>query len=198
MKPLQRKSLLFLGLAVLLGVGFAAQSYQVYRLNQKVASLETHTDTLGELASLAPATPPPSVGDPWGVFGGSDPFAGMRQLQQQMDSLFGTGFPLRGGLAGSAFSVSGSPTIELDETDEDYRVVIGVPENGELELSTDIEDNAVRVAGSIEFANGASPGGSIVSRSQFSRSIPLDEPVDPLGMRTDRDDHAIVITIPKA
>ncbi|MEZ5488741.1 MAG: Hsp20 family protein [Gammaproteobacteria bacterium] len=188
-KQFNHRSFLWRSLITLLGIGFAVQSYQVYRLDRKISELQGAENVT---PSATPSTARPF--DPWGSGAGGDPFTNM---QQQMDALFGSLLQDSRALPSSGLRASAAPTIEVSETDREYRVVIEVPENGELELSTDIEDNTVRVAGSIVYTAPGSFAATFSSRSQFSRSIPLSDPVDPLAMRTDKNAQGIVITIPK-
>ncbi|MCB1671118.1 MAG: Hsp20 family protein [Gammaproteobacteria bacterium] len=203
MKTFNRKSLLVTGLFALLVTGFAAQSYQVFQLSNKVSQLQADNGLTPSPSALDPTAGSPNpLADPWAFGNGIDPFTNLWQMQQQMDSLFGSVLGGTGSRPSMTFgSFASSPDIEVKESDQDYEVIIGVPENGELELSTDIEDNTVRVAGSISYENTGKNGSlasSFTGRSQFSRSIPLAKPVDPLAMHTDRKDDQFVITIPKA
>ena len=196
----QTRSYATIALMALLAVALIAQSYYLIRLNGKITELEASGASSNPQPDfLAPAvtTAPPTLNQ----YGYADPFAAMRQMQERMDSLFGSSFGSFSPLSSSMFNVQTAPQIELTENEEDYQIVVDVPENGELELSTDVEDNTVRLSGSVNYSNPTQSTGlvsSFTSRSQFSRSIPLSKPVDPLAMQTNNHDGAIVITIPKA
>lgn len=202
----QTKSVSLIALATVLGVAVVAQTIYLVQLNKKVEQLETAAaapvslpDSLTPSAGAAAAIPSQPLGN-------HDPLAGIRQLQQQMDAMFGSALgsgwgPLSNLSAGIPGRMTGAPNIEVTETSNDYQIIVDVPENGELELSTDVEDASVRVTSNVTFEsdrNGNVIGSSFTGRSQFSRSIPLPTPVDPLAMQTARIDDTIVITIPKA
>lgn len=149
-----------------------------------------------------------SLFDPWvGTGFGSDPFQRLQQMQQQMDQLFNgmpgssMNFSLNGPGGFSAFSSSmRQPEITVQESDEEYRVIIAVADGSEVELATELEDNMLSISAQVRSEITNSSGGfqsSSTSVSQFSRSIMLDEPVDATGMQTNKTAKEIVITIPK-
>jgi len=193
----QTRSTFFIALMVLLGLVLVAQSIYLVRLNGKLEELEAASTGPDSIFDSA-VTGGSAAGA--GLLGNHDPFSAMRQMQAQMDAVFDSVLgnvsafpPVSGGM-------STSPSIEVSETDNDYQIVIGVPENGELELSTEIEDNTVRLSGTVNVTRSTdsnSLASSFTSRSQFSRSIPLSQRVDPLALHTDQEEHAVVITIPK-
>ena len=145
--------------------------------------------------------------DPWTGLGiGGDPFQRLQQMQEDMDKLFGgfagggTGFGFGGGL--SAFGTSTQPEIQLQESDDEYRVIISIAKDSEVELATELEDNTLSISAQVRSEvrhQGGNFGGGLQSTSisQFSRSIPLDAPVDATGLHTEKSPEEIVITIPK-
>ena len=142
--------------------------------------------------------------DPFAGFAG-DPFATMQQMQQQMDELFksatgGSSFSFGGNGFGRVFSPLQQPEINVEESDDEYRIVISVAKGTDVDLSTDLENNTLSISAEVRSEQHASNGGmqsSSTSMSQFSRSIMLDEPVDATGMQTRKSDDEIVISIPK-
>lgn len=149
-----------------------------------------------------------SLFDPWAGMGfGNDPFQHLHQIQQQIDQFF-NGMPgssmnfSRNGPGGfSAFSSAmGQPEIAVQESEEEYRVLIAVADGSEVELSTALEDNMLSISAQVRSEITNSNGGfqsSSTRVSQFSHAIMLDEPVDATGMHTNKTAEAIVITIPK-
>ena len=141
--------------------------------------------------------------DPWTGLGiGGDPFQRLQQMQDEIDKLFGgfagggTGFGFGGGL--SAFGTATQPEIELQESDDEYRVIISIAKDSEVELATELEDNTLSISAQVRSESGSPRGGlQSTSISQFSRSIPLDAPVDATGLHTEKSPEEIVITIPK-
>lgn len=158
-----------------------------------------------------------------------DPFAQMEAFRQQMDtmmnSFFGgsfpsvtgpsvtgpsaTGIPGVGSAPGSSlfgqdpFAAMGlnQPNLSLRETDSALEVVIPVQDGQQFELSTDVEQDRLTVAGTLSWSSQDSSNGMVSSRrssSQFSRTIMLPDNVDPAGLTTEHRGHEIVITLPKA
>lgn len=137
-------------------------------------------------------------------FFGPDPFAQLQQMQRQMDQFFGGlggttplafGSLGAGGLAGAS-----QPRIDIEESDHEYRVVISIAKDSEVELKTDLEDNTLAITAQIRTEQRDNAGGRLMSStsmSQFSRAIPLDDPVDATGMKTEKSESSIVISIPK-
>ena len=161
-------------------------------------------DAANQQAQTAPSPFDPNF-DPFGsLLSGGDPFAHMQQMQQQMAQLFGSfggGTSLFSG-TGSAggFASMAQPKIDVEESDEEYRVVISVAKDSEVELQTDLEDNTLDITAQVRTELHDNSGGrqmSSTSMSQFSRSIPLGEPVNATGMKTEKSASSIVISIPK-
>ena len=143
-----------------------------------------------------------------------DPFQHMEAIRQQMDSMmnsfFGGPMPSLGGISGGR-SLFGSdpfasmglnqPSLNLRETDSALEVVIPVQEGQQFELSTDVQEDRLTVAGTVSWSAEDSGSGLISSRrgsSHFSRTIMLPENVDPAGLTTEHRGDEIVITLPKA
>lgn len=172
------------------------------------AAASTKTELIEKLEDAADqhaaANQQPSLFDPFAGLG-NDPFAAMQQMQQQMDELLnsaagGSNFSFGGSGLGGFSTALQQPEINVEESDDEYRVVISVAEGTDVDLSTDLEDNKLSISAQIRSEQHASNGGaqsSSTSMSQFSRSIMLDEPVDATGMKTQKSDDEIVISIPK-
>lgn len=134
---------------------------------------------------------------------GSDPF---RQLQQQMDQLFGSigpgpsPFSFGGLRMGGGFANTAQAKIEVEESKDEYRVVISLSEGSDMELKTELEDNTLSISAQLRTEvqdNSRGRQVSSTSMSQISRSIFFDSPVDATGMQTEKSDSAVVIRVPK-
>lgn len=195
------------GVAIVMAIGLIVQGVLLWqtRSEQTVAGLDPDpaVNSIEQkiLKQLDDEEPQSQFLDPWGgsLFG-SDPFAQMdkqmQQMRQQMNSLF-SGATLPGNAV--TFSLQ-SPDIELEETADDFRVVINVPENSEIELNTDVEDQEVTVSGKVSAQmdrSGNGFNGQFISSSQFSRRFDLPGEVDELGVRTENSDNGLVVVIPK-
>ena len=137
---------------------------------------------------------------------GGDPFQTLAQMQSQMAQLFGnintdpslfnfgsTGF-------GGGFANVTQPKIEVEESKEEYRVVISLATDSDMELSTELDDNTLSISAQVRTEvhdNSSGRQMSSTSMSQFSRAIPFDTPVNATGMKTEKSDSAVVIRIPK-
>ena len=192
-------------LAVCVIIALAAQSYYLFGINARLEKLQQSavsvpTSSLDELFQPDPSTTATSA--PWSGFGWPDPFTSLDQIQKDLDSWFNN-WPGSSGIGsprGFSFSTS-TPDIELNESKDDYEIVVQVPQNTEVDLRTDVEDDVVTVRGTMNQETGSNAGNlasSFTAHSQFTRSIRLPGPVDPLAMHTDRDGEKIIITLPKA
>lgn len=205
---------LLLSFSILCLIGLAVQGAYLWQLNEQLAGNTTQGTLEDKLAEkiLANASDPASTAlDPFNSPFPAlpDPFSAMQQMQQQFDSLFGTsGFgsffsPPAGsaasGFASSRFTVA-VPDIEVAETPTEYRITIPVTPDEDIQLNTSIEDNALSITGTIKSSantQNSSFATSMLSQSQFSRTIDLPEPVDEFGLSTQQTNDGIIISVPK-
>ena len=203
------RTLLIAGLTAVLVITLAAFGWSHARLSSELQALRgdepsANPALLEELENMADqqtrANAPTSLFDPaFDPFGasvfGSDPFARLQQMQSQMDQLFNN-MNSSGGFS-AAFS---QPDIAVEESDTEFRVVITLAEGSDVELSTALEDSTLSISAEIRTSQQDNRGGlqtNSTSVSQFSRAIELGEPVDAKGMKTERSEGEIVITVPK-
>jgi len=195
---------LLLTFSLLCLIGLAVQGTYLWHLNAQLAGGSTNEKIAEKI--LANANVPGSrVIDPFSsampVL--PDPFLRMQQMQQQFDSLFGNfgfgSFSTPGGFASSSLSVS-VPDIEVAETPTEYRITIPITQDEDIELNTSIEDNALSISGTIKNAQNNHTQNfatSMLSQSQFSRTINLPVPVDEFGLSTQQTGAEIIISVPK-
>lgn len=186
-------------------IGFLAQTAQLWRINEQLSQLTPENEPVtGSIEDRLLAELDKK--DPVNGRYPSTPFARLNQIQDYMDSVFAglgsSGFSANVPFPGStlSFSASAGPDILLDETENDYSIVIAVSPEQEIELSTDIEDNAVSVSGVItENRRQSLHGfeGSFLSQRQFAKTVELPTPIDQFGLTTQQTDEGIRITIPK-
>lgn len=206
------RTLLIAALATVLVIILAAFGFSHWRLSGQLQALRgeepaSNPALLNKLEALAEQqarpTGPSSLFDPaFDPFGsslfGGDPFARLQQMQAQMDQLFNS-MNNNTGLSGFT-SAFGQPQIAVEESDEEFRVVITLAQGSEVELATALEDSTLSISAQVRNtvqSNRAGLQTSSTSVSQFSRAIELGEPVDAKGMRTERSEGEIVITVPK-
>jgi HSP20 family molecular chaperone IbpA len=199
---------LILAFSFLCLIGFAGQTLQLWRINDQLAQQNPSKDEIPEsierrlLAELDKKDlrridrPPVPL---------NSPVASFNQIQDYMDSVFaGFGaraFPRSSLMPRNSLSfTSAVPEIELDETDESYQLLIPLTADQELELNTNIEDNAVSVSGVITQKQQQSQNrfmSSFVSQRQFAKTVELPTPINEFGMITEQIEEGIRIIIPK-
>lgn len=212
----------------LLTLGLAVQSILLWQTRAELAELRGDQADVPEsieerlLARLDQQQSPRSLAmggnsafgnspanSPFSLLGGlssdpflSDPFARMEQMRQQMNSVFGNSIAGVGGIGGMGamqFNLQ-SPEIALEETSEDFRIRIQVPEQHEIDLQTEVEDQQITVVGKVtaELSNQTGNASSqMLSSSQFSRRFDLPGAVDEFGVHTIKDEQGLMVVIPK-
>lgn len=209
---LNKRSLLITAIACAalvgsLSIGIAlGRSPSLFNAQQQDSKQETREAILDKLERSAQqqAQSQPTFLDPFTAanFGG-DPFA---QMQQRMDQLFGRIGPNPslfsfGNLGlGEGFANTPPAQIEVEESTDEYRVVISLAQGSDVELATKLDNNTLSISAQVRTEVQNSGNGralSSTSMSQFSRAIPFNSPVDATGMQTEKSDSEVVIRIPK-
>lgn len=200
-----------IALSVLLAIALVVQGVLLWQTRQQVAALDpawSQREIAQELtpleekilARLEAKDPQPTVtrrpltGNS-SLFG-TDPFASFDAMRQRMDNLMaGLGSGNR-----MSFTMQ-SPDFQLQETEDDYRLLIKVPEQHEIDLQTEVEDREVIVRGSIS-SNRSQTGNGLssqfVSSSQFNRRFDLPGDVNEVGVYTEQSNKGLVLVMPKA
>lgn len=190
-------------LAIGIAVGRSPLLHDAYTQDSKQEASEAILEKLEQTARRQ-AQPQPSFLDPFALSTlGGDPF---EQMHQSMDRLLGPigaapslfSFPDMG--LGGGFSAIAPAQIEVEESQDEYRVVISIAEDSDMELSTELADNTLSVSAQIRAEvvdNSSGRALSSTRMSQFSRAIPFAAPVDATGLRTEKSDTAVVIRVPK-
>ncbi len=193
--------------SVLCLIGLAIQGFYLRGMNQKFerlqgnqsempASIEERLEARLGTSSSSPVDPTPWAGQ----FFNSDPFSSMRRMQQQMDSLLNSfsspGISQYGGLSFG----SGTASLNLIETEDEYQVYIQTPPDHDVVISTELEANLLTVRGTVtrNYADDDNNfSSSISSRSQFTRSFDLPKAVDELGIYTEQQEEGLIVGVPK-
>ncbi len=184
-------------LAVIAGLGYSA-----WVLHEKVDQLETGESS--KFSSVAPLISPQLKNDQywndvWGNFNTAP--RDFSQMSQWMDDMMNSLTSGRSSLNQPGFSVfQQGPTIDFEETDSEYKVVIVKLEGEEVELNTEISDGVLSVSGKVKRST-SSNGNSLFSQSQFSsefsRRFVLDEPVDQAAMVVTNEKGKTIVRLPK-
>ncbi|MBQ15105.1 MAG: hypothetical protein QGG67_01570 [Gammaproteobacteria bacterium] len=124
----------------------------------------------------------------------------IQRALQQTDSLSNSSSELgASGSNGSSFSPE-SLQLSLNETETEYLVLIQIPPDHELEISTDLQTSVLTVNGTLTqnlSNNTNNTASNIISSSEFTRSFDLTNPVNELGLYTAAQEGGLVIGIPK-
>ncbi|MDP6537320.1 MAG: Hsp20/alpha crystallin family protein [Gammaproteobacteria bacterium] len=124
----------------------------------------------------------------------------IRSALQQVDSPGNSSSePGASVLTGGSTSAE-SLQLSISETETEYQVLIQIPSDHGLEISTELAASLLTVNGTLtpNSSNSAnSTASDFTSISQFTRSFDLTEPVNELGLYTETRDGGLVIGIPK-
>jgi HSP20 family molecular chaperone IbpA len=164
----------------------------------------------------SPVNPPGgNQPDPFGFFGGGDPFAEFDRIQQQMHErmqqlMSGSGFadPFLdfdafgpGGFGfSSSFGLQNQPQFSYEETGDAYVVTVDIPEDSNIELNTEVNGRELTIEGKVTVEeNSSNTGSAFTSRQtqQFAQTFSLPDDVDPLGITNETRDSKVIITIPR-
>ena len=193
---------LLLGLCLVLVVGLGYYSWQLSQQLNEATSDAPVTYTPSPLAPLP--DPWPRTWDPrldnW------DPSGRLSDLQKMMDEMLGTMSPGRSIFNNQGFGFSqSSPQITMEESTDDYTVVVAVPQGQEVELNTELSDNQLKITGKVKTSKedkgsslfGGTGSYNTLSASRFSQTMTLPSDVDEAGMTIEHDELEITIRIPK-
>ena len=124
----------------------------------------------------------------------------IQRVQQQADLNLNSSSGLGASDSNGSSSSSESLQFSLNETETEYQVLIQIPSDHELEISTDLEASLFTVNGTLTQIlsnNTNSTLSNFTGGSQFTRSFDLTEPVNKLGLYTQTQEGRLVIGIPK-
>lgn len=193
-------------LAIGVALGRSPQLFDIATDDSKQETREAILDKLAQSAQQQAQTQA-SIFDPFSQSGlGGDPFQALTQMQSHMAQLFGnistdpSLFNFGAAGFGGGFVNVTQPKIEVEESKEEYRVVISLAKDSDMELSTELDDDTLSISAQVRSEVHDNSSGrqiSSTSMSQFSRAIPFDTPVNAAGMKTEKSDSTVVIRIPK-
>jgi HSP20 family protein len=128
-----------------------------------------------------------------------EPVRELNSLQSEMNRLFNTFFdtPTAGANGGGARHWV--PSMDLVETDEYFVLRADLPGLSESDVSIELEDNVLTVAGERKAEHEEKEGFYRMERSfgQFRRSLTLPDGVDPDGIAATFDKGVLEVRIPK-
>jgi len=197
----------------------AGLSYYTYRLNHELKQQQAQTTSSRVLQLIesareqqAPSVNPQTPVDPFaslfaspfsGAPGFADPFRQMNSFGQQMDNLFSSALQpgaSGAGVSGGSQTLSRLPEIQILESPNTFELIIPLKEGAQLELNTDVQDNRLTIAGTLQWQEESNSGGRFYSStrsSRFSRTLPLPGNVDATGLVKEHRGDEIVIRLPR-
>ena len=197
-----------LGICLMVIAGLSVYSWQLSR--QLQAALPVSDNTWA-------GNTPPAAGGSSNVTPYTNPSDALSHMQQRMDDMMNSFFsgahqPFSSaffndpvfGASGWGASVS-SPSITMDESADEYTVIVTIPDGQEVELNTTLSDNQLTISGTVHRRTentadqlfGGSNTFSGMSSSQFSQTVTLPSAIDEAGMDVKHEDTTITVTIPK-
>lgn len=130
---------------------------------------------------------------PWG----GDPFTGFRR---EMDRLFDDFFTLPAEGRSFAATEGLRPSIDVEETEQAYKVTAEVPGMAEKDIELNLHENALTLSGEkrSERKDGEASR-QYVERSygRFSRTIPFPEEIDADKVEAHCSNGVLTVTLPK-
>lgn len=130
--------------------------------------------------------------NPWLGMNSRDPFAGVTQMENDMNRLFGA--PPPAGMF--AMNRSFAPQLEMKDGDKAYTITAALPGFDKSDLNVTVDDGVLNVTGS---SDGTHRFGHSKQREagQFQSSIALPEQVDPSRMKATYRHGMLKIIVPK-
>ncbi len=129
-----------------------------------------------------------------------EPARELQAIQQEMNRLFGSAFDTQGALANGGTGSRWIPPMDLVEDDEHFVVRADLPGVEEKDVSVELEDNVLTIAGERpSAAKQREEGYYRIERPSgtFSRSLTLPEGIDPEGINASFTNGVLEVRIPK-
>ena len=193
----------------ILGAGFvfsfiviAALAYSNWVLQKEVNQFRSERHWSGQKsASLQPSMQQKEQrwGSIWGDFNAIQ--GDLSQIDSWMNSMMGDMLTGHSPFSQSHFNpLFQGPSIEFEEGENAYKVVIEKLVGEEIELNTEVSDGVLTVTGRVKRAlpevENTQYSQSIFS-SEFSRTYYLDEPVDQSAMNVSSEVGKTIVHLPK-
>ena len=124
-------------------------------------------------------------------FGGQDPFAQMRKMQEDMEKDMRRG---GGGLFSMTFD--GGDSQNIVEKEDDHAVYYEISGIDQTKLQTHVDGGMLTISGQTKQEKGRGGFHAMVQQS-FQRSFSLPPNVDPNGMQLTSEKDKVVLKFPK-
>lgn len=129
-----------------------------------------------------------------------DPFSALRRDMDRLFDDFWRGEPFRGFNVPSPAFAGGWPTLDVSETDKDYKITAELPGLEEKDVKLTLRDNVLVLSGekrSEKEENGENRHVSERFYGSFQRAIPFDAEVDPDKVVASFKNGVLTVTAPK-
>ena len=130
-------------------------------------------------------------------FGGSSLFDLHRQVNRLFDDILGGG-DLASGLSQGLAAGTGWPQLEIEQKDDQIRVVAELPGVKEDDIDLTVEDGMLTLSGEKRSERKEEGGYSERSYGRFERRVSLPSNIDEDKCSADFSDGVLTITIPRA
>jgi HSP20 family protein len=129
-----------------------------------------------------------------------EPARELQAIQHEMNRLFGSAFDPQGGLGNGGGAGRWIPPMDLVEDDEHFVVRADLPGVDEENVSVELEDNVLTIAGERKSdTEQRKEGYHRIERAwgAFSRSLTLPEGIDAEGIKASFANGVLEVRIPK-
>ena len=122
--------------------------------------------------------------------GAWDGFGTLRQIQNDVERLFGSGTPAEPGW---------SPTLEVVEAQDQFIVTVELPGTKASDVKVTVEDDVLTIAGERKYEAPVASELRLSERAygKFERSVRLSAPVQPDRVTAASKEGILSITLPK-
>ena len=191
---MKKLPLIVLGIIIFLALGI--QTYQFYRLQQKVDQLSASNTIDFNQFPTAPLDDQFMTDDSW------DPYQEMQWMEHEMSRVFGNSlsrFHLN-----SKDSLTKMPAFNLKEETDRYIATVDIPGGNPSSLDVKLNEQELSISIKTEHLNDQTKGNKNQYHRQerffgtYQRSITLPGPVKESAMTSEYKNGVLTIVIPKA
>lgn len=121
----------------------------------------------------------------------------MARMQGRMDQIFADAFPNENGLTNGFTSVQLGSAVHVDNQKNKYVVRFYLPDKDLKNVNVKLENNRLRLTAS-ENENEKAKGSESMESGNYEQLMSLPGPVQQKGMKVERQNGTIIVTLPKA
>ncbi len=121
----------------------------------------------------------------------------MTQMQARMNQMFQDAFPEENNLTSGFSSLRLGSAVHVDDQKNQYVVHFSLPDRDLQNVNVKLEDGQLRLSAS-ESQSTKTKGARSLQAGNYEQIMTLPGPVKEKGMKVERKDGTIVVTLPKA